>query len=218
MSYEKGTVINISSVNKPMRGQVIVEDVYDGVTLYSLANDTDIPVQRNMYYHCLFLLMGKLNVYTRDRLSIKESKEIFGGEAIVMPEDEPVGSTVLDDSVAVEVTLGRKIEGDRVHPMEPFRPRDLVCYQPGRAVQETIFTSGFVVFNICALDMNTEIKGLKCKGELILTGVEGEGIICYKDKEYVMHVGESFRVEHDTEYGLKTVNTQFKASQLNRIE
>jgi|LAHS01.1.fsa_nt_gb hypothetical protein len=218
MSYEKGTVINISSVNKPMRGQVIVEDVYDGVTLYSLANDTDIPVQRNINYHCLFLLMGKLNVYTRDRLSIKESKEIFGGQAIVLPLNEPVGSTVLDDSVAVEVTLGRKIDGDKVHSMEPFRPRDMVRYQPGRAVQETIFTSGFVVFNICALDMNTEMNGLKGTGEQILTGLEGEGIICYKGKEFVMHAGENFRVEHDVEYGLKTVNTQFKVSQLIHVE
>ena len=135
-----------------------------------------------------------------------------------MPHDEPVGNTVLEDSVAVEVTLGRKIDGDRVHSMEPFQPMDMICYQPGKAVQETVFTSGFVAFNIFALDMNTEMRHMKGAGELILTGLDGEGIICYKGNEYVMHAGENFRVEHDTEYGLKTVNTQFKVSLLNRIE
>lgn len=218
MRYEIGTVLNISALNRPVRAQVITEPVYDGVDLYSLGKDTDIPVRTLPNYHCFFLLSGKLNVFTRDKLSVKASREMTTGQGIIVPMDEAAGSTVLEDSVVVEAYLGRKLDNCSIQPMEPFTVRSLVAYQPGKAVQKILFVSGFMTLEAAAMDMRTEMKDQQAKGELILTGLEGEGIVIYLGKESTLHSGESFRIKNGTAYSLKTGDTQFKVSLLSRIE
>lgn len=218
MRYEVGTVLNIKDLNKPLPAHVITEDVYEGVTVYSLGKDTDIPVQTNPNYHCFFLLAGKLNVFTRDRLSVLASKEMSTGDGIIVPFGQAAGSTVLEDSVAVEVVLGKKLEDSIVNPMEPFTVRDLIEYKPGQAFQATVFSSGFMCFDIASLDMNTELKDIQAPGELILTGLCGEGTVIYNGEESVLHIGENFRIANGTSYTLKAQDSQFKVSQLSRME
>lgn len=217
MRYEVGTVINVSALNHPVRAQAITEPVYDGVNLYSLAKDTDIPVQTNPNYHCFFLLSGKLNVFTRDRLEVKAAREMTAGQAVISPLNEPVGATVLEDSVAVEVILGKKLDTDVVKPMEPFMVRDLAAYQPGRAYEKSIFKSGFMVFDVCVLDMRTEMDEVLAPGEMILSTLDGEGIVEYLGKEYTLHGGENFRIAAKTAYRIKTQDTQFKVSLLIKL-
>ena len=218
MRYEYGEVININKLNQPLPALVITEPVYEGVTLYSLAKDTDIPVQTYPNYRVYFLLSGKLNVFTRDRLSVKDSKEVSVSEGIIAPLNEAVGSTVLEDSVAIEVVLGKKLETTYVNSMEPFVVNKLVNYQPGSAITETIFTSGFVKFDVSCLDMHTTIDDPEASGEMILTGLDGEGTIVYMGKESILHVGESFRIQNGTSYSIKTKDTQFKVSNLIHME
>lgn len=218
MRYEIGEVININKLNQPLPALVITEPVYEGVTLYSLAKGTDIPVQTYPNYRVYFLLSGKLNVFIRDRLTVKESKEVSVSEGIIAPLDEAVGITVLEDSVVIEVILGKKIETVHVHSMEPFVVNKLVNYQPGRALTETIFTSGFVQFDVSCLDMRTAIDNPKALGEMILTGLDGEGTVVYIGKESVLHVGESFRIQNGTPYSIKTEDARFKVSNLIHIE
>jgi mannose-6-phosphate isomerase class I len=103
-------------------------------------------------------------------------------------------------------------------PMQPFKVRDMVCYQPGTAFTKKIFASGFAVFDVSALDMNTELKDQHAIGELILTCLEGEGIVSYRDTEQVIHTGENFRIVRGDNYTLKTNGTQCKVSQLSRVE
>lgn len=218
MRYEIGEVININKLNQPLPTLVITEPVYEGVTLYSLAKGTDLPVQTYPNYRVYFLLSGKLNVFIRDRLTVKESREVCVSEGMIAPLEKAVGITVLEDSVAIEVILGKKLETDYVHSMEPFVVNKLVNYQPNKAITETIFTSGFVQFDVSCLDMHTAIDHSKALGEMILTGLDGEGTVIYGGKESVLHVGESFRIQNGTPYSIQAKDARFKVSNLIHIE
>lgn len=218
MRYEVGTVLNIQNLNRPVHGQVITEDVYDGVTLYSLAQGTDLPVQTNPNYHCYFVLAGKLNVYLRDRMSVIASKIVSYGQGIVVPYDEAVGCTALEGTVVTEVVLGKKLETQKIRPMEVFTVKDLLAYQTGMAVHDTALNSGYSKLNIDALDMNTVLQDLLAEGELIVTCLDGEGSVIYNGKESTLHFGENYRIKSGTHYSLQTKDHPFKVSELIRIE
>jgi quercetin dioxygenase-like cupin family protein len=218
MRYEVGTVLNIQNLNRPVPDQVITEDVYDGVTLYSLAQGTDLPVQTNPNYHCYFVLAGKLNVYLRDRMSVIASKTVSYSQGIVVPYDEAVGCTALEGTVATEVVLGKKIETQKIKPMEVFTVNDLLAYQPGTAVRETVLSSGYSMLNIDALDRGTGLNDLFAEGELIVTCLDGEGSVLYGGKESTLRFGENFRVKSGTKYSLQAKDHPFKVSELIRIE
>jgi quercetin dioxygenase-like cupin family protein len=218
MRYEVGTVLNIQDLNRPVPDQVITEDVYDGVTLYSLAQGTDLPVQTNPNYHCYFVLAGKLNVYLRDRMSVIASKTVSYSQGIVVPYEEAVGCTALEGTVATEVVLGKKLETQKIKPMEVFTVNDLLAYQTGTAVRETVLSSGYSVLNIDALDKSTGLNDLFAEGELIVTCLDGEGSVLYGGKESTLRFGENFRVKSGTKYSLQAKDHSFKVSELIRIE
>ena len=218
MRYDIGTELDINQLNKPVRGQVITEDVYEGVTLYSLAKDTDIPVTTYPTYHSIFLLSGKLNVFSRDRLSVKVSREMVQGQFIILPIEEPSGATVLEDAVAVDVVLGKRLETEKVKPMEPLFVRDLANYKGGAVIRTSILQSGYMIMDVITLDMHTELAKLPATGELILTVVDGEGYVRYDNHETLLHIGRSFRVSKGTTCDLFTHDTQVKMSVLLRME
>lgn len=218
MRYEIGKVISIKDLNKPIASQVITESVYDGVEVYSLAEGTDIPVQTKTNDFCYFLLSGKIDVYLRDRLSVIVSKEMNEGQGMIVPFGEASGCKALEDSVAIEIKMGKKIEAGSVQVMEPFYPHEKISYEIGTIVETTIMRSGFVLFEAVALDIHTKQEHQKAIGELILTCLDGEGYVEYLGEKSLLQFGENFRIKNDTEYSLFAQDQRFKVSKLTRIE
>lgn len=217
MKIKKGTILNLGAQNRPVPGCTISEEIYreadgeQGITLFSLAEDTNISAERYPHPTMYLTLSGSPCFFSPDddcRFSAQEGSLILTDGAVDFGVDAPEDCVYLEIGLNKNTTMNKAIKNREV-----FRLKDLLPYQDGKIVNMDIAGNERMKFVVMSFDAGTGLRPHSAPGDALLTCLDGEGIISYEGKEYTIHEGEQFVFEKGGMHAVKAV-TPFKMSLL----
>ena len=151
------------------------------------------------------------------KLSGNELK-LCSGECAITPINIPVGTTTLTGCVYVELALKEGVNLNKaLKEGEIFSLGMLVPYQSGRVVNMDIVNGSKLKFAVMAFDKGTGLSEHSAPGEALIFALEGEGIIGYEGKEYVIIAGENFKFAKNGRHYVKAED-RFKMALLLTLE
>lgn len=205
---KSNTVFSLVNDMKPVMGCTISERLLNDVTCFSLAEETDISAERYPLDVLHWTLSG--TTILNDRNDKAWKKTLHAEDVIVRPSDHDIGTDAVNDSVYLEITLGKEYEMNKaIKAGEVFRLNDLVPYQDGRIVNMDIASNDHMKFVVMSFDAGTGLSEHAAPGEAIVFALDGNGIIGYEGKEYPIAKGEQF---HFAKGGMHYVKANEKFS------
>lgn len=212
-----GEVFSIAKCNQPIPGCTISKAIYSGtndIIYFSLAKNTDISAEIYQYYKLIIVVDGSIEVYGINGFS----KKLNIGDSIITLTDTPMGIKSLDGAVYVEISIRRNDKMNEViKPGEVFKLAELVPYAKGKIVNMDVVHNSKMKFVIMAFDEGTGLSEHAAPGEAIIFALDGEGIIGYEGKEYLIKAGENFCFAKEGLHSVKA-KKQFKMALLLTLE
>jgi quercetin dioxygenase-like cupin family protein len=217
MKQKAGEVFSLSRQHAPVPGCTVSDTIYGGgstVTVFSLAENTDISAEIYSCNKMVFVLEGELEVCGTEgalgRLGI--------GDAMVTPTGTPVGMRSEESAVYAEMTIRREDKmNEAVKPGTVFKLADLVPYQEGRIVNMDVIRSDKMKFVVMAFDEGTGLSEHAAPGDALIFALDGEGIIRYEGKDHPIKAGENFRFARGGAHAVKAVG-KFKMALLLTLD
>ena len=185
-------VFSIAEENPVVPGCTISCQLMRGVTVFSLAEGTDIsaesypiPILQVQLSGSLVLDMGA---------PAGETVKLSAGEAVAKPAGKDIGVAAKEDSVYLEIVLK---EDSTMTPVikkgNVFQLKDLIPYQKGKIVNMDLVNQPSMKFVVMAFDEGTGLSEHSAPGNAIVFALDGKAVIGYEGKEYPISAGEQFR-------------------------
>lgn len=217
MKEAVGRVFSIARDNRPVPGCTVSKAICDGengVSVFSLADQTDISAEIYPYHKLLIVADGRLEVYQ----SGGNSRGLGKGESLVTETDIPVGMRTDTGAVYTEIEIRRTdVMNNAIKAGEIFKLAELVPYQEGKIVNMDVLHNDKMKFVVMAFDAGTGLSEHAAPGEALIFALDGEAVIGYEGKEHPIKAGENF---HFAKGGLHSVkaNGRFKIALLLTLE
>jgi len=217
MKEAVGRVFSIARDNRPVPGCAVSKTICDGengVSVFSLADQTDISANIYPYHKLLIVADGRLEVYRSDGIS----RTLGDGESLLTEMDIPVGMRTNTGAVYTEIEIRRKdVMNNAIKAGEIFKLSELVPYQEGKIVNMDVVHNDKMKFVVMAFDAGTGLSEHAAPGEALIFALDGEAVIGYEGKEHPIKAGENF---HFAKGGLHSVkaNGRFKMALLLTLE
>ena len=217
MKEAVGRVFSIARDNRPVPGCTVSKAICNGengVSVFSLADQTDISAEMYPYYKLLIVADGRLEVYQSDG----NSRGLGKGESLVTETDIPVGMRTDTGAVYTEIEIRRTdVMNNAIKAGEIFKLAELVPYQEGKIVNMDVVHNDKMKFVVMAFDAGTGLSEHAAPGEALIFALDGEAVIGYEGKEHPIKAGENF---HFAKGGLHSVkaNGRFKMALLLTLE
>ena len=217
MKEAVGMVFSIARDNRPVPGCTVSKTICDGengVSVFSLADQTDISAEIYPYHKLLIVADGRLEVYQSDG----NSQGLGKGESLVTDTDIPVGMRTDTGAVYTEIEIRRTdVMNNAIKAGEIFKLAELVPYQEGKIVNMDVVHNDKMKFVVMTFDAGTGLSEHAAPGEALIFALDGEAVIGYEGKEHPIKAGENF---HFAKGGLHSVkaNGRFKMALLLTLE
>lgn len=217
MKEAVGRVFSIARDNRPVPGCTVSKTICDGengVSVFSLAENTDISAEIYPYHKLLIVADGRLEVYRSDGIS----RTLGDGESLLTEMDIPVGMRTNTGAVYTEIEIRRKdVMNNAIKAGEIFKLSELVPYQESKIVNMDVVHNDKMKFVVMAFDAGTGLSEHAAPGEALIFALDGEAVIGYEGKEHPIKAGENF---HFAKGGLHSVkaNGRFKMALLLTLE
>ena len=217
MKEVDGRVFSIARDNRPVPGCTVSKTICDGengVSVFSLADQTDISAEIYPYHKLLIVADGRLEVYQSDG----NSRGLGKGETLVTETDIPVGMRTDTGAVYTEIEIRRTdVMNNAIKAGENFKLAELVPYHEGKIVNMDVVHNDKMKFVVMAFDAGTGLSEHAAPGEALIFALDGEAVIGYEGKEHPIKAGENF---HFAKGGLHSVkaNARFKMALLLTLE
>ena len=212
-----GRVFSIARDNRPVPGCTVSKAICDGengVSVFSLAENTDISAEIYPYHKLLIVADGRLEVYQSDG----NSQGLRKGESLLTEMDIPVGMRTDTGAVYTEIEIRRTdVMNNAIKAGETFKLSELVPYQEGKIVNMDVVHNDKMKFVVMTFDAGTGLSEHAAPGEALIFALDGEAVIGYEGKEHPIKAGENF---HFAKGGLHSVkaNGRFKMALLLTLE
>lgn len=212
-----GRIFSIAGDNRPVPGCTVSKTICDrenGVSVFSLAENTDISAEIYPYHKLLIVADGRLEVYRSDGIS----RTLGDGESLLTEMDIPVGMRTNTGAVYTEIEIRRKdVMNNAIKAGEIFKLSELVPYQESKIVNMDVVHNDKMKFVVMAFDAGTGLSEHAAPGEALIFALDGEAVIGYEGKEHPIKAGENF---HFAKGGLHSVkaNGRFKMALLLTLE
>ena len=212
-----GRVFSIARDNRPVPGCTVSKAICDGengVSVFSLAENTDISAEIYPYHKLLIVADGRLEVYQSDG----NSQGLRKGESLLTEMDIPVGMRTDTGAVYTEIEIRRTdVMNNAIKTGEIFKLSELVPYQEGKIVNMDVVHNDKMKFVVMTFDAGTGLSEHAAPGEALIFALDGEAVIGYEGKEHPIKAGENF---HFAKGGLHSVkaNGRFKMALLLTLE
>ena len=217
MKEAVGGVFSIARDNRPVPGCTVSKTICDGengVSVFSLADQTDISAEIYPYHKLLIVADGRLEVYQSDG----NSRGLGKGESLVTDTDIPVGMRTDTGAVYTETEIRRTdVMNNAIKAGEIFKLAELVPYQEGKIVNMDVVHNDKMKFVVMAFDAGTGLSEHAAPGEALIFALDGEAVIGYEGKEHPIKAGESFHFAKDGLHSVKA-NGHFKMALLLTLE
>ena len=213
MKEVDGRVFSIARDNRPVPGCTVSKAICDGengVSVFSLAENTDISAEIYPYHKLLIVADGRLEVYRSDGIS----RTLGDGESLLTEMDIPVGMRTNTGAVYTEIEIRRTdVMNNAIKTGEIFKLSELVPYQEGKIVNMDVVHNDKMKFVVMTFDAGTGLSEHAAPGEALIFALDGEAVIGYEGKEHPIKAGENF---HFAKGGLHSVkaNGRFKMALL----
>ena len=217
MKEAVGRVFSIARDNRPVPGSTVSKTICDGengVSVFSLAKQTDISAEIYPYHKLLIVADGRLEVYRSDGIS----RTLGDGESLLTEMDIPVGMRTDTGAVYTEIEIRRKdVMNNAIKAGEIFKLSELVPYQESKIVNMDVVHNDRMKFVVMAFDAGTGLSEHAAPGKALIFALDGEAVIGYEGKEHPIRTGENF---HFAKGGLHSVkaNGRFKMALLLTLE
>ena len=217
MKEAVGRVFSIARDNRPVPGCTVSKTICDGengVSVFSLADQTDISAEIYPYHKLLIVADGRLEVYQSDG----NSRGLGKGESLVTDTDIPVGMRTDTGAVYTEIEIRRTdVMNNAIKAGEIFKLAELVPYQEGKIVNMDVVHNDKMKFVVMTFDAGTGLSEHAAPGEALIFALDGEAVIGYEGKKHPIKAGENF---HFAKGGLHSVkaNGRFKMALLLTLE
>lgn len=217
MKEAVGRVFSIARDNRPVPGCTVSNAICDGengVSVFSLAENTDISAEIYPYHKLLIAVDGRLEVYQ----SGGNTWTLGDGESLLTEMDIPVGMRTDTGVVYTEIEIRRTdVMNNAIKVGEIFKLSELVPYQEGKIVNMDVVHNDKMKFVVMAFDAGTGLSEHAAPGEALIFALDGEAVIGYEGKEHPIKAGENF---HFAKGGLHSVkaNARFKMALLLTLE
>ena len=200
-------VFSIAEENPVVPGCTISGQLMRGVTVFSLAKGTDISAESYPIPILQVQLRGS-SILDMDAPAGSTVK-ISAGEAVVKPARSDIGVAAKENSVYLEIALGK---GDSIiNPIikegDVFKLKDLIPYQEGKIVNMELVNQPSMKFVVMAFDEGTGLSEHSAPGDAVVFALDGKAVIGYEGKEHPISAGEQFRF---AEGGLHSVKSDGK--------
>lgn len=214
MNVSKGTAISLAQENTPVRGCTISGAIASDVTVFSLAEGTDISAER--YPEPVFYMgiSGIPRIFTPG----EDSQSLHPWCGLYIRDGKDTGVIASEDTVYLEIGLKSNTTMNQIiKNREVFSLKDIVPYQEGRIVNMDIASNDKMKFVVMAFDAGQGLREHAAPGDAIVFALDGEGVIGYEGKEYTIKAGEQFVFEKG---GLHSVRAdkRFKMALLLTLE
>ncbi len=215
MKQEIGT-FSIADNNRPVPGCTISGVLMKQVTVFSLADGTDISAESYPIPVLQIQLSGR-SVLTHGVRSAEEER-IADGEAVLKQAGRDNGIVAETDSAYLEVALKKEDHmNNLIKAGEVFKLKDLVPYQDGRVVNMDIVSGKSMKFVVMAFDEGTGLSEHAAPGDAIVFALDGHAVIGYEGKEYPIEAGQQFRFAKGGLHSVKA-DGKFKMALLLALE
>ncbi len=195
-------VFSIAEENPVVPGCTISGQLMRGVTVFSLAEGTDIsaesypiPILQVQLSGSLVLDMGA---------PAGETVKLSAGEAVAKPAGKDIGVAAKEDSVYLEIVLK---EDSTMTPVikkgNVFQLKDLIPYQKGKIVNMDLVNQPSMKFVVMAFDEGTGLSEHSAPGDAIVFALDGKAVIGYEGKEHPISAGEQFRFAKGSLHSVK---------------
>ena len=217
MKEAVGRVFSIARDNRPVPGCTVSKTICDGengVSVFSLAENTDISAEIYPYHKLLIVADGRLEVYQ----SGGNAWTLGDGESLLTEMDIPVGMRTDTGVVYTEIEIRRTdVMNNAIKTGEIFKLSELVPYQEGKIVNMDVVHNDKMKFVVMTFDAGTGLSEHAAPGEALIFALDGEAVIGYEGKEHPIKAGENF---HFAKGGLHSVkaNGRFKMALLLTLE
>lgn len=214
MNIEKGKVISLVSENTPVPGCTISGVIAPDITVFSLAEGTDISAEHYPEPVLYLGQSGQAQIFTHG----EPSQSLSPWHVIYVSDGKDTGVIAPSDCIYIEIGLNSKtIMNQIVKNREVFALKDLVPYQEGKIVNMDIASNDKMKFMVMAFDAGQGLREHAAPGDAMVFALDGEGVIGYEGKEYLLKAGEQFVFE---KRGLHSVRAdkRFKMALLLTLE
>ena len=126
--------------------------------------------------------------------------------------DSPSGVVYTEIITEKEITMNNQI-----HSGEALSLAQLIDYEEGSITNMDIVNTDDMKFVLMAFDAGTGLTPHRAPGNAIVTALDGEAVIGYEGKDYIVHAGDSFRFDKNGLHSI-TANKRFKMSLLLVLE
>lgn len=180
-------VMDLVKENEPVEGCTLSSALLKGQMIFSIGKHTDISAESYPYRKMITVLSGKIRI-----ASGKKNWIVERGKSFVMEADLPYGIFGEESSVYLE-TSGKDMVSEAINAGEVFDLNEKVPYREGKIVNMDIMHTDHFKYSVMAFDAGTGLEEHAAPGDAIVNALDGEGVIGYEGKEYVLKKGESFR-------------------------
>ncbi len=200
-------VFSIAEENPVVPGCTISGQLMRGVTVFSLAKGTDISAESYPIPILQVQLRGS-SILDMDAPAGSTVK-ISAGEAVVKPARSDIGVAAKENSVYLEIALGKgdSIMNPIIKEGDVFKLKDLIPYQEGKIVNMDLVNQPSMKFVVMAFDEGTGLSEHSAPGDAVVFALDGKAVIGYEGKEHPISAGEQFRF---AEGGLHSVKSDGK--------
>ena len=214
MNDKTGEVFSITKDNQPIPGCTTSKTINDTLTCFSLARNTDISAEIYPYYKMIYVLRGEMEVYGNNGYN----KVVKENESMITFTDTPIGIRTVTGVIYTETLIRRTdIMNEMIKPGEIFKLAELLPYSEGKIINMDIVHNEKMKFVVMAFDKGCALSEHAAPGEAIIFALDGEGVIGYEGKEYLIKAGENFSFAKGGMHSVKATK-QFKMALLLTLD
>ena len=213
MKEQAGQIIDFAAENIPVRGCTISKQIYHengiGISVFSMAEHTSISAENYEYHKLWTVYDGEMEVFTKD-----ETIRLTKGMSILTPLHKSVGVRAVRDTVYLEIEFRKEsIMNELLKSGEVFKLAELLPYQEGKIVNMDIVNEEKMKFVVMSFDEGTGLSEHAAPGEALVFALDGEAVIGYEGKDYVIKAGETFKFDKLGKHSV-TATKKFKMALL----
>ncbi len=196
MKEKAGRVFSVAEENKPVKDCTISKAVSDAggfyISHFSLAKGTNISAELYRYPKLWILLSGKIRMSGEGG----ENRLLLPGDLALTPVGKAVGTVAEEDSVYTEISLKEETKmKDVLKSKEVFALKDMLPCQEGKIVNMDLIDEEDLKLVLMSFGAGTGLQEHAAPGEALIFALEGEGVIGYEGREYVIKAGENFKFD-----------------------
>lgn len=218
MKESSGRVFSIALDNAPVKGCTVSKTVSTEngyyISVFSLANGTDISAESYSYHKMLLMADGEMAVTDHTG----EREQLGKGDLYITPKDVPTGAATKNGCVYLEITLKEDSKMNEIlQAGQVFALKELIPYQEGKIVNMDLVNEKNLKFVLMSFTAQTALSEHAAPAQALLFALDGEAVIGYEGKEYVLHAGENFKFEKGGKHYVKAAQN-FKMALLLTFE